>query len=67
MSGFAFIESLTGPAIVRTDRVVLVRPSLQGADHTLIVLENGHEMIVRQAAADVVRAFVDRAAPAPAG
>lgn len=51
-------SSMTGPALVRLDRVVLVRPSPDGAERTLIVLENGHEMVVRQRAEEAIRAFV---------
>lgn len=55
MSGFVRVDSMTGPALVRLDRVVLVRPSPDGtADRSLLVLETGTELVVRQPAADLV-------------
>jgi hypothetical protein len=55
MIGFVELPSMTGPALVRVDRVVLVRPHPSGAAQTLLVLDGGHELIVTKPAADVVR------------
>ena len=55
MSGFVVFQSLTGPALVRLDRIVLIRPAPEGGDRTLVVMDNGHEMLVRQSAAELLK------------
>lgn len=57
MNGFVEVRSLTGPALVRVDRIVLVRPAPDGGERTLVVMENGHEMTVRQRTEEVLAAM----------
>lgn len=54
MIGFVELQSMTGPALVRLDRVVLVRPHPSGAAQTLLVLDGGHELIITRPASEVV-------------
>lgn len=56
MVGFVEFPCLTGPALIRLDRVVLVRPDPSAAaSRTLVVLDAGQEVVVTKPAADVVR------------
>lgn len=56
MIGFLELSCLTGPALIRVDRVVLVRPDPSAAaTRTLIVLDAGQEVVVTRPAAEVVR------------
>lgn len=55
MTGFIEVDCLTGPALVRLERVMLIRPDPSGAARTLIVLEGGHEIIVLKPAEEMVR------------
>ena len=55
MIGFIEVDCLTGPALVRLERVMLVRPDPSGAPRTLIVLEGGHEIVVLKSAEEMVR------------
>jgi hypothetical protein len=53
--GFVELPCLTGPALVRSDRVVLVRPSPDGSPRTLVVMDGGSEVVVPRPAEEVVR------------
>lgn len=55
MIGFVELPCLTGPALVRLDRVMLVRPDPSGAERTLLVMDCGHEVLVPRPAEEVVR------------
>lgn len=55
MTGFIEVDCLTGPALVRLERVILIRPDPSGASRTLIVLEGGHEIVVLRPAEEMVR------------
>lgn len=55
MEGFIELDCLTGPALVRLERVMIVRPDPSGAARTLIVLEGRHEIIVLKAADEMVK------------
>lgn len=56
MVGFLELPCLSGPALIRLDRVVLVRPDpAAAASRTLVVLDAGQEVVVTRPAADVVR------------
>jgi len=47
MIGFLELPCLTGPALIRVDRVVLVRPDPSAAaTRTLVVLDAGQEVVV---------------------
>ena len=56
MTGFMEFPCLAGPALIRLDRVVLVRPDPTAASsRTLVVLDAGQEVVITRPAADVVR------------
>jgi hypothetical protein len=52
--GFVELPSLIGPALVRVERVILVRPHHDDRARTLVVLDAGQELIVPRPAAEVV-------------
>jgi len=54
--GFIELPCLTGPALIRLDRVILVRPDPAAqSSRTLAVLDGGNELVVTRPAAEVVR------------
>lgn len=55
MSGFISVDCMTGPALIRLDRIVLVRPDPNGAARTLLVVDGGHELIVMRPAEEMVQ------------
>lgn len=56
MIGFLELPCLSGPALVRLDRVILVRPDPSAAaSRTLIVLDGAQEVVVTKPAAEVVK------------
>lgn len=59
MKGFVRLDCLSGPALVRLDRVMLVRPDPTGAPRTLIVLDGSHELLVMHPAEEMVRLIAE--------
>ncbi|MDP3492872.1 MAG: hypothetical protein Q8R82_07140 [Hyphomonadaceae bacterium] len=58
MIGFLELPCLSGPALIRLDRVVLVRPDpTAAATRTLIVLDGAQEVLITKPAAEVVSAM----------
>lgn len=58
MAAFLELPCLCGPALIRLDRVVLVRPDPSAAaSRTLVVLDAGQEIVVTRSAAEVVEAM----------
>jgi hypothetical protein len=59
MKGFVQLDCLSGPALVRLYRVMLVRPDPTGAPRTLIVLDGSHEVLVMRPAVEIVRLIAE--------
>jgi hypothetical protein len=63
---FVKFTGLTGPAFIRADQVALVRVDPADTERTLVVLQSGHEVLVRQRAADVATTLFNPHPGAPA-